>query len=75
MFATILEVGATYYLSSIAWQLKDIVISGIMITAVLPICLSYMDMLGEHISVKMLMIVGSFFSMDLILIWTASLVH
>jgi hypothetical protein len=75
MFATILEVLSTYYLMSIAWQIRDGVIAGIMFTAIIPIALSYMDLMGEHISVKMFMIVGLFFSMDLILIWTASLVH
>jgi len=75
MLATVLEVVATYYLSSSSWFLRDGLIGLIMITAVVPMALFYLDLLGEHLSVKMLVLVGVFFSSDLILIWTASLVH
>jgi len=75
MVATLLEVSATYYLASASWVLRDGLIAVIAITAVVPMALSYLDMLGEHLSVKMLVLVGVFFSMDLVLIWTASLVH
>lgn len=75
MLATILEVSASYYLSSAAWQVKDGIIAAIALTAIVPMALSYLDLIGEHISIKIMMVLGVFFSMDLILIWTASLVH
>ena len=75
MLATILEVSASYYLSSAAWQVKDGIIAAIALTAIVPMALSYLDLIGEHISVKIMIVLGVFFSMDLILIWTASLVH
>jgi hypothetical protein len=75
MLATILEVSASYYLSSAAWQVKDGIIAAIALTAIVPMALSYLDLIGEHISIKIMIVLGVFFSMDLILIWTASLVH
>jgi hypothetical protein len=75
MLATILEVAASYYVSSSAWLLRDGIISAIALTAIVPMALSYLDLIGEHMSIKIMMALGVFFSMDLILIWTASLVH
>jgi hypothetical protein len=75
MLATILEVSASYYLASAAWQVKDGVITAIALTAIVPMALSYLDLIGEHVSIKIMIVLGGFFSMDLILIWTASLVH
>jgi hypothetical protein len=75
MLATILEVSASYYLSSAAWQVKDGIIAAIALTAIVPMALSYLDLIGEHVSIKIMIVLGVFFSMDLILIWTASLVH
>lgn len=37
--------------------------------------LYYMGLLKEHIGMKMFVLVALFFSIDLVLIWTASLVH
>ena len=75
MLATILEVSASYYLSSAAWQIKDGIITAISFTAIVPLALSYLDLIGEHVSIKIMIVLGVFFSMDLILIWTAELVH
>ena len=75
MLATLIEVTATYYLSSAAWQIRDGIIAAIAITAVVPMALTYLDLLGEHMSIKVLIVLGVFFSLDLVLIWTASLVH
>ena len=75
MLATILEVSASYYLSSAAWELRDGIIIAISLTAIVPMALSYLDLIGEHMSIKLLMLVGVFFAADLILIWTAELVH
>lgn len=75
MLATVLEVSASYYLVSAAWQVRDGIIAAIMITAIVPMALSYLDLMGEHMSVKIMVVFGVFFSMDLVLIWTASLVH
>ena len=75
MLATVLEVSASYYLASAAWQVRDGILAAIMLTAVVPMALSYLDLMGEHVSVKIMVALGVFFSMDLILIWTASLVH
>lgn len=75
MVSVLLEVSVTYYLASASWVLRDGLIGVIAITAVVPMALSYLDLLQEHLTVKALMIIGVFFSLDLVLIWTASLVH
>jgi len=75
MLATLLEVAASYYLSSTGWILRDGIITAIALTAIVPMALSYLDLMGEHVSIKIMMALGVFFSMDLILIWTAELVH
>ena len=75
MLATILEVSASYYLASAAWQIKDGIVALIMLTAIVPLALSYLDLIGEHVSIKIMIVLGVFFSMDLMLIWTAELVH
>jgi hypothetical protein len=75
MLATILEVGASYYLANAAWAIRDGIIAAIMITAIVPLSLTFLDLIGEHVSIKLMIILGVFFSMDLMLIWTAELVH
>jgi hypothetical protein len=75
MLATLLEVSASYYLSSAGWQVRDGIIAIIALSAIVPMALSYLDLIGEHVSIKIMIVLGVFFSMDLILIWTASLVH
>jgi hypothetical protein len=75
MLATILEVSASYYLASAGWQVKDAIIAAITLTAIVPLALSYLDLIGEPVSIKIMMLLGVFFSMDLMLIWTAELVH
>jgi hypothetical protein len=75
MVSVLLEVSISYYLASAPWVLRDGLIGIVAISAVVPMALSYLDLLGEHIAVKGLMLIGVFFSLDLILIWTASLVH
>jgi hypothetical protein len=75
MLATILEVTASYYLASAAWEIKDGIIMAVALTAIVPMALNYLDLMGEHTSVKLMAVLGVFFSMDLILIWTAELVH
>jgi hypothetical protein len=75
MLAVILEVSASYYLDSAAWQIKDVIIAAITLTAIVPLALSYLDLIGEHVSIKIMIVLGVFFSMDLMLIWTAELVH
>ena len=74
MLSTLIEVYLSSY-SLLDWTVRDSLIGAVAITAVLPMALVYLDLLGEHISVKMFMLVGVFFSLDLVLIWTASLVH
>jgi hypothetical protein len=73
--SVLLEVSVTYYYASASWVLRDGLIATITIMAVVPMALSYLGILREHIAVKGLMLVGVFFSLDLVLIWTASLVH
>ena len=75
MLATLLEVSATYYLGGASWQVRNLVISAVAVTAIVPMALTYLGLLGEHLSIKLLILAGVFFSMDLVLIWTASLVH
>jgi hypothetical protein len=75
VISALLEAVLAYDLSSVAWFVRGGVESVIAISAALPLLLVYMGLWKEHIGLKMFIIVSLFFSMDLILIWTASIVH
>jgi hypothetical protein len=69
------ELAVTYYYTGSSWLVRDAIIGAAATSGGLAIALFYMNLLYEHRSVKLLIAVGIFFSLDLILIWTASLVH
>jgi hypothetical protein len=75
MLATILEVAAGYYLTGASWIARDGSIAVIMLTAIIPVSMVNLGLLEEHVSVRVFILAGLFFAADLILIWTASLVH
>jgi hypothetical protein len=73
--ALVLEVLADYSLKGAYWMIRDSMIALIAISAAAIFALSYLGLKSEHLGIKMLVLVGIWFSMDLVLIWTASLVH
>jgi hypothetical protein len=73
--ATVLEVIVAYSLSSSLWYIRGGIEIVIALSAAVPLTLYYMGVLREHIGLKMFLLVALFFSIDLVLIWTASLVH
>ena len=75
VISILVEVAAVPYLSSAVWQVRGAVESLIALSAVIPLMLFYMGLQDEHRSIKMFVIVSLFFSIDLMLIWAASIVH
>jgi hypothetical protein len=75
VLTVLIEVAASPYLSSAAWEARGAVESIIAISAVIPLMLFYMGLWEEHLSVKMFVLVSLFFCIDLVLIWSASSVH
>lgn len=75
MVATVLEVFIAYNLSSAAWYLRSGLEIVVGLSAAVPLAFYYMGLLKEHAGLKMFVLVALFFSIDLVLIWTASLVH
>jgi hypothetical protein len=71
----LLEVVAAPHLASVRWQVRGSVESLIALSSVIPLMLVYMGLAKEHISLKMFFLVSLFFCTNLILIWSASLVH
>jgi hypothetical protein len=75
VISTLLEVVVAYVFSGSAWFIRGSLEAVLGLSAAVPLILFYMGLIGEHASVKMFVMVALFFSLDLILIWTASLVH
>jgi hypothetical protein len=73
--ATVLEVFVAYSLNSAAWYLRGGLEIIVALSAAVPLAFYYMGLLKEHVGLKMFVLVALFFSIDLVLIWTASLVH
>ena len=73
--SVLLEVVAAYYLSIWVWYMRGAVEGMLALSAVVPLMLVYMGLWKEHISLKMFVVVALFFCCDLMLIWSASLVH
>ena len=75
VISILLEVAVAYNLSGILWTVRGGVETLIALTAVIPLALAYLGLWKEHIGVKMFFFVSLFFSIDLLLIWAASIVH
>jgi hypothetical protein len=71
----LLQVVVAYDLSAVVWTVRGGVDFLIALTAVVPLTLAYLGFWDEHRGVKMFIIVSLFFSIDLLLIWAASIVH
>jgi len=75
VISVLLEAVLAYDLSGVVWSVRGSVEGIIALSAALPLLLVYMGLWREHIGLKMFIVVSLFFSIDLILIWTASIVH
>jgi hypothetical protein len=71
----VLEAGVSTYFAKAAWTIRGGLESLIALSAAVPIILIWMGLWEEHLSIKAFAIVALFFCADLILIWSASLVH
>jgi di/tricarboxylate transporter len=74
LLATVLEVIISYVLPA-GWALRDTVIGVIAISVAAAIVLFYMELKYQPRWESLILLVTLFFVGDLILIWTASLVH
>ena len=75
LLATILEVVAYYVIPLSSWALHDSVISIIAISSAAAVAIFYMELKYRPRSEAIFIGTTLFFALDLILIWTASLVH
>lgn len=75
IIAIVLQVMVSYSMYNAEWPIRMGVDLVITLTAAIPLALYYMGLIGEHIGMKMFLYIALFFSIDLVLIWTASLVH
>jgi hypothetical protein len=75
IISVLIEVVAAYNLSAWAWYMRGAVEGLVALAAVIPLMLIYMGLWKEHLSLKMFVVVSLFFCFDLLLIWSASLVH
>jgi hypothetical protein len=75
VISVLLEIEAAYNLSAVMWYVRGAVEGLLAFTAVIPLMLVYMGLWHEHLSLKMFVVVSLFFCADLVLIWSASVVH
>jgi RsiW-degrading membrane proteinase PrsW (M82 family) len=74
LLATLLEVIISYVFPA-SWALRDTAISVIAISAAAAVVLFYMELRYKPRWESLFLVVTLFFVGDLLLIWTASLVH
>jgi len=74
LLATVLEVIISYVFPA-SWALRDTAISLIAISAAAAVVLFYMELKYQPRWESLFLVVTLFFVGDLLLIWTASLVH
>ncbi|HMK83445.1 MAG TPA: hypothetical protein VK503_06985 [Candidatus Bathyarchaeia archaeon] len=75
LLATILEVVAYYVIPLSSWALHDSVISIIALSSATAVVIFYMELIYRPRWEALFISTTLFFVLDLLLIWTASLVH
>jgi len=75
VISVLLEVAVAYSLADAYWAVRGGLEGLIALLAAIPMMLVYMGLWEEHITMKMFVVCSLFFCADLILIWSASIVH
>jgi hypothetical protein len=75
LLVTVLEVAASYIIPASGWILRDTIIGVIALTAAAAVVMFYMELKYQPRWESLILGTTIFFVADLILIWTASLVH
>jgi len=75
VFATLLEVVGSYLIPASAWALRDSVIAVIALSMAAAVVMFYMELRYQPRWESLFLLTTLFFVADLILIWTANLVH
>lgn len=60
---------------SLTWASRDTIIAILSLSGIAAVAVGYMNVLKEDVSTMLIVLVGLFLAANLILIWTASLVH
>ena len=75
LLVTVLEVAASYLLPLSSWAFRDTIISLLAISAATVVVLFYMELKYHYRWESLILVTTIFYVADLLMIWTASLVH
>jgi hypothetical protein len=75
LLVTILEVVASYLIPLTSWIFRDTLISLLTISSAAVVVLFYMELKYHYRWESLILVTTLFYVADLLMIWTASLVH
>jgi flagellar biosynthesis component FlhA len=75
ILVTLLEVVASYVVPMSSWVLRDTIISVLAVSAAAVVVVFYMELRYHYRWESLILVTTLFYVADLLMIWTASLVH